>query len=52
MNTPNSGLYHKVANSSWERCNPGGLQLVVKNDIFCDNYRRDIGRGSGKVIQG
>ena len=51
MDTPNSGLHHKATNSSWERCNPSGLQSVVKNDVFCGNYKRDISRGSGKVIQ-
>ena len=50
MNTSNSGLYHEVTNSSWERCNPSGLRLVVKNDAFYGNYRRNIGRRSGKAV--
>ena len=51
MNSSNGGLYHKVTNSSWERRNPGSLQSVVKNDVFCGNYRRDIGKRASKVVQ-
>jgi len=51
MNSSNSGLYHKVTNSSWERRNPDGLRSVVKNDAFCGNYRRDIGKRASKVVQ-
>ena len=51
MNTSNSRLYYKVAISSRERCNSGGLQQVVKDDTFCGNDRRYISRRFGKVIQ-
>ena len=51
MDSSNGELYYKVTDSSWERHNPGGLRLVVKNDAFCGNYRRDISRGSSEVVQ-
>ena len=51
MDTHNSGLYHEVTNSGGEGRYSGGLQQVVKNDTLCGNNRRDIGRGTGKVVQ-
>jgi len=50
MDSSNGGLHHEVTGSSRERCDPGSLQSVVKNDTFGGNNRRDIGRGIGKAV--
>ena len=50
IDSSNGRFHHEVTGSSWERYNSGGLWLVVKNDIFCSNYKRNIGRGIGKTV--
>jgi len=50
MNLPNSRLHYEVTSSSQERCNPNSLQLVVENDIFCGNNRRNISERTSKII--
>ena len=51
MDAPNGGLYYKATGSGRKRCNPGSLQQIVQNDIFCSNNRRDISKRFGKVVQ-
>ena len=50
MDISDSGFYHKVTISSWGKCYPSGLWLVVQDNIFCGNYRRDISKRVSKVV--
>ena len=52
MVTLNRRFYNEVAGSSRERCSIGSVQQVVKNDSFCGNNRRDIGRRTGETFPG
>ena len=52
MDTFNCGFYYKVAGSSGEGRDIGGMWSAIKNDIFCSHNRRNISGGIGKVALG
>ena len=51
IDTSNGGLHYKVVINSQEECDLSSLQQVFQDNIFCDNYRRNIGGSVGIVVQ-
>ena len=52
MDTLNGGFHHKVAGSSRKGHSISSMRLVVKNDTFCGNNGRNVGRRIGQIVQG